>query len=225
MLQGDPDISEQVKWGITMGSTASDRQTDFEAGYLSDYSSAGLDTQRFSMPGATPSTAHSRLDQSVLAAPNRRNNIAAFALIGIGALLLVSRLGFVRLNLEAGLILLTIASCFLFFAFWRRIYKLSIPGFILAGLSVGVTFEAVMDGVPVVWGLALGFLMIHTVGGTLFQVRSPWAAIPAVILFGVGCIVAITQLPAMFAAALIWLPLLLVGAGLYLGWGWRPIQP
>ena len=126
-------------------------------------------------------------------------------------------------DFTAGLVLLTIGSCFLFFAFWRRIYGLSIPGLILAGLSVGVTFAELTNGVSVLWGLALGFLMIYIFGSALFRVRSPWPVIPSVILFGVGCIVMITQLPAFFAGGLIWLPLLLVGAGLYLGWGRQTI--
>jgi hypothetical protein len=33
----------------------------------------------------------------------------------------------------------------------------------------------------------------------------------------VGVIVAVTSLPSFFAAGLVWAPLLLIGAGLYLG--------
>lgn len=35
----------------------------------------------------------------------------------------------------------------------------------------------------------------------------------------VGVIIAIASLPTFFAAGFMWLPLLLIGAGLYLGWG------
>jgi hypothetical protein len=121
------------------------------------------------------------------------------------------------------LILLTIASGFLFFALSQRIYGLSIPGFILAGLSVGITFVNITGGASVLWGLALGFLLVYVVGKALFQMRSSWPMIPSVILFCVGCIVAITQLPSFLAAGFIWLPLLLVGAGFYLGWGRRTV--
>jgi hypothetical protein len=41
-------------------------------------------------------------------------------------------------------------------------------------------------------------------------------------LFGVGIIVAVANLPWLFAGGLVWLPLLLIGAGFYLGWGRNP---
>jgi hypothetical protein len=116
-------------------------------------------------------------------------------------------------------VLLTIASCFLFFSFWRRIYGLLIPGAILAGLSVGVTFADITDGVSVLWGLAFGFLAIYFVGRALFGVRNQWPIYPAVPLFGVGVIVAVSNLPGFLAGGLVWLPLLLIALGLYLGWG------
>jgi hypothetical protein len=37
-------------------------------------------------------------------------------------------------------------------------------------------------------------------------------------LFAVGIIVAVSILPTIFASVLAWLPLLLIGLGLYLGW-------
>ena len=119
----------------------------------------------------------------------------------------------------AGMILLTISSPFLFFAFWRRIYPLLIPGAILAGLSVGVPLAEMTNGISIVWGLALGFMAIYFLGRELFNVRTPWAVFPAVPLFGVGMIIAIASLPTFISSSLMWLPLLLIGAGLYLGWG------
>src|SRR5262245_24531497 len=147
-----------------------------------------------------------------------RNNLLALALIAGGALMLFGYLPNSRLEIEGGLILLTIASCFLFFAFWKRIYGLLIPGSILAGLSVGVTFADITNGVSVLWGLALGFLAILFLGRALFNQQSNWPVFPAVPLFAVGVIVAVANLPAMFAGGVMWLPLLLIGAGLYLGW-------
>ena len=199
-----------------MGSNYDDRQTELEQGFRSDYSSAGLDTQRLAAP-QTPGV--SGMLPGALASPQRRTHHAAIVLISVGICILLSRLGMGQIDLAAGLVLLTIGSCFLFFAFWRRIYGLSIPGLILSGLSVGVTFAELTGGVSVLWGLSLGFLLIYILGNALFRVHSPWPVIPSVILFGVGCIAAITQLPSIFAGGLIWLPLLLVGAGLYLGWG------
>jgi uncharacterized membrane protein len=148
-----------------------------------------------------------------------RNNLLALALIAGGALMLFGYLPDNRLEIEGGLIMLTIASCFLFFAFWKRIYGLLIPGSILAGLSAGITFADLTDGVSVLWGLALGFLAILFLGRALFNQRSNWPVYPAVPLFAIGVIVAIANLPSLFAGGVLWLPLLLVGAGLYLGWG------
>ncbi len=193
-----------------------DRQTELEQGYRSDYSSAGLDTQHLAAAHA-PGVAGTL--PGALAAPQPRTHHAAIALISVGILMLLSRLGMGQIDFTAGLVLLTIGSCFLFFAFWRRIYGLSIPGLILAGLSVGVTLAELTSGVSVLWGLSLGFLLIYILGKALFRIHSVWPTIPSVILFGVGWIVAITELPTFFAVGLIWLPLLLVGAGLYLGWG------
>ena len=173
-------------------------------------SSAGLTTQQLpNMP-------------AVSAAPAAgRNNIAALALIVIGVVMLLGRIAPFQIEYTGGMVLLTIASCFLFFSFWKRIYGLMLPGAILAGLSLGVTFADVTDGVSVLWGLALGFLSIFFLGRALFNQTSPWPVIPAVILFAVGTIVAAANLPGLFVGGLVWMPLLLVGAGLYLGWGRR----
>ena len=183
-------------------------EQDTERARQAEQSSAGLATQQLShMPAAS-------------AAPTpRRNNLAALALITVGVVMLLGRLAPMRFEFEGGMVLLTIASCFLFFSFWKRIYGLMIPGAILAGLSVGVTFADLTNGVSVLWGLALGFLMLPLLSRTLFKVDSSWAVYPAVPLFAVGIIVAVANLPGLFAASMIWLPLLLIGAGLYLGWG------
>ena len=184
-------------------------EQDTERARQAEQSSAGLTTQQLSNVPAS-------------AAPlPRRNNLAALALIAVGVIMLLGRLRPMQFEFEGGMILLTIASCFLFFSFWKRIYGLMIPGAILAGLSVGVTFADVTDGVSVLGGLALGFLSIFFLGRALFNQSSAWPAIPAVILFAVGTIVAAANLPGLFVGGLVWMPLLLVGAGLYLGWGRR----
>jgi hypothetical protein len=121
-------------------------------------------------------------------------------------------------DVTGGMVLLTIASCFLFFAFWQRIYGLLIPGCILAGLSLGVPFAELTHGVSVLWGLALGFFSILLLGRGLYGTRSTWPVYPAIVLFAVGIITAVANMPAFLAGGLLWLPLLLIGAGLYLGW-------
>jgi hypothetical protein len=191
----------------------SDRYTeqDTERAREAERSSAGMSTQHLSLPsdGGSASAAPAARDKP---------NMVGLALVGVGALLLLSRLGAMDLEITAGMVLLMIASVFYFFGFWRHIYGLIIPGSILAGLSVGVTFAAVTNGVSVLWGLSLGFLTIYGLGTAMFGQRSPWPTIPAVILFAVGAIVAVANLPAFFGAGLIWAPLLLIAAGIYLGW-------
>jgi hypothetical protein len=193
-----------------MGSNYTEQDT--ERARQVEQSSAGLSTQQLSAASAS---------RMAVAPAGGRNNIAALALIAVGVLMFLGRFLPGQGDLTAGMILLTIASCFFFFSFWKRIYGLMIPGAMLAGLSVGVTFADVTDGVSVLWGLALGFLAIFFVGRTLFRQRASWPIYPAIPLFAVGTIMAISQAPGLFVGGLIWLPLLLIGAGLYLGWGRR----
>jgi len=162
-------------------------------------------------------------DANTMPAPyaRGRNNIIALALIAIGALMFLGRFLPNQGEITGGLVLLTISSGFLFFAFARRLYPLLIPGCILAGLGLGVPLAGLTSGVSVVWGLALGFLSILLIGRSLFNVRSPWPLFPAVPLFCVGVIIAIATLPTFLAGSVMWLPLLLIVAGLYLGWGRR----
>jgi hypothetical protein len=188
-------------------------EQDTEHARQAEQSSAGVATQQLSSAPAA--------SVAPVRATPRRNNVAALALIVIGVIMLLGRIAPLQFEFEGGMVLLTIASCFLFFSFWKRIYGLMIPGAILAGLSVGVTFADVTDGVSVLWGLALGFLSIFFLGRALFNQSSAWPVIPAVILFAIGTIVAAANLPGLFVGGLVWMPLLLVGAGLYLGWGRR----
>jgi hypothetical protein len=187
-------------------------EQDTERARQAEQSSAGVSTQQLS---------YSQSASAAVSSASSRNNIGALALIGVGVFMLLARVAPLQLEFEGGMILLTIASCFLFFSFWKRVYGLMIPGAILAGLSVGVTFADVTDGVSVLWGLALGFLSIFFLGRALFKQSSAWPVIPAVILFAIGTIVAAANLPGLFIGGLVWMPLLLIGAGLYLGWGRR----
>jgi uncharacterized membrane protein len=172
-------------------------------------SSAGVPTQRLS-----PHDLH-------VPSAQRNRNITGLAMILFGFLLLLVQPNMGRLDIEGSMVFLTIASCFLFFSFWKHIYGLLIPGCILAGLSVGVAFVDITAGASVLFGLSAGFLAILFLGRALFRVDSPWPIFPAVPLFAVGLINAISSLPGFLGSGfLIWLPLLLIFAGLYLGF-WR----
>jgi hypothetical protein len=150
--------------------------------------------------------------------PERQyDDTVALVLIAVGIVALFGRFLPPGLNITGGMVLLTLSSIFLFFAFWRHIYGLLIPGCILAGLSVGVPLAAFTDGVSVLWGLSLGFFAILLFGRLLFRVASPWPVYPAVVLFGVGIVVIVSNVPVFLASSMFWVPLLLIGVGLYLG--------
>lgn len=183
-------------------------EQDPEAAWRSDSTSAGLQTQRLSPP-----TVGGDAGRPV----SSRNNLIGLALIVLGLLLPIGRLLPDPGALTAGMILFTIASLFLFVAFWRRIYAMLIPGSLLVGLSFGVPLADLTSGISVLWGLAAGFLGILFLGQMLFNRRSRWPVIPAIPLFLVGVIVAIAQLPTFLAGSLMVFPLLLIGAGLFLG--------
>src|SRR5215208_4881365 len=160
-------------------------EQDTERARQAERSSVGTPTQNL---GPLP-----RGNLAPVRAAGGRNNLAALALIAIGALALLGYLPNSRIDIVPGMVLLTIASCFLFFAFWKRIYGLLIPGCILAGLSLGITFADLTNGISVLWGLALGFLALPFLSRTLFKVDSSWAVYPAVPLFAVGVIVAVAN--------------------------------
>jgi hypothetical protein len=205
-----------------MASTFNETHTDHES--HEGYSSSGMPTQRF-----VPTLQEQPL------VTNQRNTAVALMLLFVGLLMLVGRItGAVDPALSPvspdggstfvpGMILLTIAGCFLFFAFWRRWYGPLIPGCLLVGLSMGITLMSIIGPPAVLWGLALGFLAILPLGRRLFNVHSSWPIYPAVPLFGIGMITAIVQGERFFNAAsnLLWLPLVLVGVGLYLIGGKR----
>lgn len=130
-----------------------------------------------------------------------------------------------RGEIQAGLILLTIGSCFMFFAFWQRIYPLIIPGCVLLGLSVGVPLAALTHGASVLWGLAFGFLCVFLLGRTMFRKWGRtlnWPVIPAVVLFAIGMIIVISSAPAFLLGGVALIPLVLIVAGLLLGAARRP---
>jgi hypothetical protein len=150
--------------------------------------------------------------------PARQNNGIGLAIIALGVLFLLSRFFNVPgLELEAGMIIFTVASCFLFFSFWKRIFGLFIPGALLTGVSVGVTFVGISSGVSIMWGLALAFLAIRQFGRPLFGVNSDWAIYPVVPLFAVGCLLTVINLGPILGLSVMWLPLLLIAVGFYLG--------
>ncbi|MFD3163281.1 hypothetical protein [Herpetosiphon sp. NSE202] len=170
-----------------------------------------------------PAPSNKLLDQ--LTAQRDSRGIAAIGLIVFGVLWFLARLmGGADFGIDTdafipAMILFTIASCFFFFAFAKRLFGLFIPAAILTGLAVGIPFADLTNGLSVVWGLALGFGSIGLLGKPLFRTNGFWGFIPASILFVVGTIIAITTLPGLLSLGMVWVPIVLIGAGLYLGWG------
>ena len=187
-------------------------------------SSAGKPTRSlFEMPdtslrGPQPQPPSSMFGNATLPL-SLQNPRVGWLFIALGVFWLWFQGTFIDLNWTAGGILMTIASCYLFFAFWKRIYGLFIPGAILSGLALGIVLAGITNGVSVLWGLALGFLGIFFVGRRLYNQPSQWPVYPAVVLFAVGMIVLIATLPTFFGSAALVLPMVLIGLGLYLGWG------
>lgn len=192
-----------------------DSTHDPEAAWRESSSAAGEQTRQLSSAWASTG-------REITPVARQRNNLIGMALVALGLFIPLTRIVPDREAFNAGMILLIIASCFLFLAFWRRFYAFLIPGSILTGLSLGVPLAELTNGVSVLWGLALAFVSIYFVGHSLFGIQNRWPLIPAVPLFGVGMIVAVVSLPILLASNMIVLPLLLIGAGLYLGWGQRP---
>jgi hypothetical protein len=188
-------------------------EQDTERARQAEQSSAGRQTTNLAgIPHVPP------IASPPPAASARRNNAIGIAVVGLGVLLLLSRFfNTAQLELEAGMIIFTVASCFLFFAFSKRIFGLFIPGAILTGVSLGVTFVDVTNGVSMMWGLALAFMAIRQFARPLFGVNADWGIYPAIPLFGVGCLLTVIQLGPILGFGVMWLPLLLIAAGLYLG--------
>lgn len=186
-------------------------EQDTEQARQFERSSAGQPTQNLTHPSASANM--------TAAGGQRRNNLVALSILAIGVLALLGRFTAVGDEAVASMVLLSIGACFLFFAFWKRIYALTIPGCILAGLSIGAAFVDLTNGASIMLGLAMGFMAILIIGRSLFAIRSNWPVYPAIPLFAVGVGVAASSLPSIFTGGLVWLPLLLIGLGLYLGWG------
>lgn len=209
-----------------MATKFTEPQTDH--GWRDEYSSEGMQTQRLVPTShAQPLTNQSHLaplNQAQPLAKNQRNTTVALALVVVGVLMLVGNIfnPFGSILNEAvlpGMTLLTIASCFMFFAFWLRSYWVMIPGSILAGLGLGIMFSWLGGATTILWGLALGFLGIIAIGRHWFNTNSRWPVFPAVPLFGAGMIVAIAEA----GQFLIWFPLIVIGLALYFGWGRRRV--
>src|SRR5687768_16694898 len=105
------------------GGRMSEQYTDQDTERVrqAERTSAGLETQQLGLPGAGVGQVYPAPTLPVI---QNRPNVAGLALIGIGAMLLLGRIPALQLEIEAGMILLTIASVFYFFGLWRHIYGL-----------------------------------------------------------------------------------------------------
>lgn len=191
-------------------------EQDTERVRQAERSSAGQETQQLRMPDAIS------VAPDVGAGQRGRSGLALL-LIGLGVVLGARQLGLVDLpnplaaldmgsdEIQGALFFLTIASAFLFFAFWKRIYGLLIPGCIIAGFAAGVALSGFADGAGFFLGLGSGFLAIMVLGRQLMGVNSDWAIFPAVALLGFSLVIAAS------VGGLFWLPFVIIGLGLYLG--------
>lgn len=184
---------------------------DTEQVRANERSSSGMPTQHLNgslnQPNLPVQPATRALDQ---------RTVIAGILIIFGILTLGGNLPILQLETVPGMILLTIASGFLFFALSQRIYGLSIPGFILAGLAFGITFVNLLGAPSVLMGLAMGFATIYIFGRFFYNINNPWPLIPSSILALVSLIVLATSVP-FLSMPLMAIPMLLIGAGLFLG--------
>ncbi len=98
-------------------------EQDSERARQAERTSAGIQTQQLQMPAGMSYAPAGHAG----AAPARRANPLALAMIGIGVVLLLARGAAVPLELTGGMVLLTISSCFFFFGLWKRVYGLIIP--------------------------------------------------------------------------------------------------
>ncbi len=199
-------------------------QADHWAQRERELSSAGKATQQLPLPPelqqpAYPPPASPMAPVQQPAAPASRAALP-WVLIGIGAVLLISRMAsgvFANVDIEGSFFFALISSVFLFFSFWKRNYGLLIPGCILAGFSAGILFAESLGGAPFFFGMMLGFLAIIPLGRVLMGVRQNWPIFPAMAMLAVGLMAAVSSAPTMLALPFFAVPLLLIGAGLFLG--------
>jgi hypothetical protein len=144
--------------------------------------------------------------------------LALPALLVAAAALLMLR--YPEIDTDAMAILMTIGGTLLFFAFWRRLYGLMIPGLILICLSFGVTLAQVTAGEAVLWSLSAAFLLIAAAGRTLYHEMHNWPLLVAGIIAAVAAAIWLTGVAAQLTYVLFAIPLVLVTLGLYLGF-WR----
>ncbi len=182
-------------------------------------SSAGTNTQSLTLPSEPlPITPSAPAAQAGATTPTSRPVLGiALFLIGLVALVLVliGRIGG-AIDFEPLVPLASVSAGLLFFAFYKRIYPLIIPGCILAGLSVGVPLAGLTNGASVVWSLSAAFLGVLVLGRAVFGERNDWPLIPAVILFLVGVTIIGTSLGGLFATIAIWPCIALVALGVWL---------
>ncbi|KAB8144656.1 hypothetical protein F8S13_07240 [Chloroflexia bacterium SDU3-3] len=123
------------------------------------------------------------------------------------------------IDLRGSIFFSMVSSCFLFFGLWKRIYGLIIPGSIIGGFALAVTFAQLLGGAGFFFGMSVGFFALMFLGQMLFQQRSSWPAIPGTILLLFSMFIASMQMPMLMGGMTLLIPVAIVAAGFYLGFG------
>ena len=140
---------------------------------------------------------------------NRRQILPGLILIVLGIVFLLTQ----YFEFGPGLFLILLGLIFLIPYALTRAYGLLIPGCILAGIGVGLTFERTLSrpDVTVSLGLGLAFLAIYVVQLIVAGSSHWWPLVPGGILLLVGFAELVPQAQALLDNG--W-PLLLIAIGL-----------
>lgn len=118
---------------------------------------------------------------------------------------------------------LNIAAWFSFFALWLRRYGLLVPGCLAGGIGIGegvrqagMLMETAAVG-ALLGGLVLGLCMLYLLGHTVLDISYRWPLYAAAVLVILGAGIVTTSISLGLAVWLIWIPLVVMSTGLYLG--------
>ena len=132
------------------------------------------------------------------------------------------------IDFSASVVWLNLGAWAGFFGLWLRRYILLAGGSIAGGLGIGevirqtgMLIETAAIGA---WagGLVLGLLVLYVLGHTVLQKLYRWPLYGALLLAVIGIGIVTTGISLGLAIWLLWIPLLLVSTGVYLGMRPKP---